>query len=489
MSEMRRSATLRWATIVPVLAWVAVLWSSHCTGSAAASAWEAVPIADRLQLFLDDWLIESMHDLELRLHSPQPAEIVLRKDKPWEDDVMYDPVVIKDGPRYRMWYRTNFQAPPFYTGYAESKDGVQWVKPSLGLIDFNGSKDNNLVWSSGSDKRSGYVLSVFKDTNPKAAEDERYKAIGVTEGCKAVLGLLSSDGLRWRPLGGQPIIRGPEGDSLFDSHNIAFWDAPRSQYVAYVRGWPTGCPAGIRSIRRTVSTDFRNWSPLEYLDLGSSPPEHLYKNAATPYYRRPDILLMFPKRFLENRQADPDWAHKGLSDIVFMSSRDGLCWDRRFMEAFMRPGPDPLNWHERAIEVGQGLVPTKDGRMSLYYIEHYRTDSVHIRRGVLRVDGLVSVHARYAAGELVTRPLVFEGRRLEINYASSAAGSVRIGIEEPSGQPITGYAVGECEEIFGDELCRVPSWAGNSDVSGLAGRPVRLRIHLQDADLYSFRFR
>ena len=470
-------------------AWMAILLGLHSPCSAAPSVSEAVPIADQLQLFLDDWLIESMHDLELKLHSPQPAEIVVRKDKPWEDDVMYDSVVIKDGPRYRMWYRTNFNAPPFYIGYADSKDGIEWTKPSLGLIDFNGSKDNNLVWSSGTDKRQGYIFSVFKDANPECVEGERYKAIAATDGTKAMLGLVSPDGIRWRLLQEEPIIRGPEDDCYFDSHNIAFWDAPRRQYVAYLRGWPDGWPEGIRSIRRAVSKDFRTWSDLEYLDLGNSLPEHLYKNAATPYYRRPDILVMFPKRFLEDRQVDPDWELAGLSDIVFMSSRDGLRWDRRFMEAFMRPGPDPLNWHERAIQVGQGLIPTADGAMSLYYIEHYRTDSVRIRRGVLRVDGLVSVHANYPVGELVTRPLVFKGSRLELNYATSAAGSVRVGIQEVSGQPIPGHAVGECEEIYGDELCRVVSWAGNSDVTELAGRQVRLRIRLQDADLYSFRFK
>lgn len=475
--------------MILMLASMAVLCGSHCLVRAAPAAKDAVTIADELQLFLDDRLIASMRNLELKLHSPRPAEIVLRKDKPWEDEVMYDPVVIKDGVRYRMWYRTNFNAPPFYTGYAESEDGIRWTKPSLGLIAFGGSKDNNLVWSSGRDKRNGCVLSVFKDTNPRAADDERYKAIAVTDGCKAILGLVSGDGIRWRLLQKEPIIRGPAEDLFFDSHNIVFWDAARDQYVAYLRGWPTGWPKGIRGLRRAVSENFRNWSPLEYLDLGDAGPEHLYKNAATPYYRRPDILLMFPKRFVETRQADPTWKEKGLSDIVFMFSRDGLHWDRRFMEAFLRPGPDPLNWHERAIEVGQGLVPTADGRMSLYYIEHYRTDSVRIRRGVLRVDGLVSVHAGYPVGELVTRPLVFRGDRLAVNYATSAAGSVRVEIQDAAGEPVAGYAMSECAEIYGDELCRVVSWAGTADVSKLAGRPVRLRIRLQDADLYSFRFR
>jgi len=456
--------------------------------SAAPPSKEPVDVGGTLQLFLDDYLIESITNLELKLHSPVPAEVVLRKDRPWEDTTLYDPVVIKDGPRYRMWYRANFNAPPFYTGYAESRDGIHWSKPSLGLIAFKGSRENNLVWSSGTDTRKGCVLSIFKDTNPNASEDERYKAIAVGPKCKTLLALVSPEGFRWRLLRADPILRDPKEKSPFDSHNITFWDAARGRYVVYLRGWPQGWPKGIRSVCRSTSTDFRTWSAPEFLHLGNSTPEHLYKNAATPYYRRPDVLLMFPKRFLEKRKADPNWSHTGLSDIVFMSSRDGLHWDRRFMEAFIRPGPDPLNWHESALEVGQGLVPTPDGRMSLYYIQNYRTDSVRICRGTLRVDGLVSVHAHYAGGEFLTRPIVFQGERLVINYATSAAGSLRVEIQDVRGKVLPGFAMSDCREIYGDHLDRVVTWRGASCIARLSGEVVRLRIEMKDADLYCLQF-
>ncbi len=464
--------------------------SHAATGSSAKGTGT---IGSQLQLFLDDWLIDSMTGLRLKLHHPRRAEVLLRKDKPWEDSTMFDPVVIKDGSRYRMWYRTNFNSPPFYTGYAKSDDGVHWTKPSLGLVEFGGAKSNNLVWSSGLDKSAPYVLCVFKDNNPKTPTSERYKAIGIRRRHGSdpptddLYGLVSVDGQRWRLLQKEPIISGPRGDSMFDSHNVAFWDSARGQYVIYARGWPSG----TRGIRRAVSADFRRWSSLETLDLwGDADRDHLYKHAATPYYRRPDILLMFPKRFLEKRKApDASWKHPGLSDIVFMSSRDGVHWDRQFREAFLRPGRDQLNWHERAIEVGPGLVPTGEGEMSLYFVEHYRTESVRIRRAVLREDGLVSVHAKYEGGELVTRPLVFAGDQLVINYSTSAAGSVRVEIQDLAGKPIAGYELEACHEIYGDELNRVVQWNGNSELQGLVGQPIRLRMMLRDADLFSFQFR
>jgi hypothetical protein len=444
---------------------------------------ELVHVGGQLQLFLDDWLIERMDNLSLKLHSPEPREIAIQADRPYETPSLYDPVVIEDGGRYRLWYRANFEAPPYYTAYAESPDGVHWTKPSLGLIEYQGSADNNLLWPvAGGD---GHVLSIFRDGNPQATEAERYKAIAIGNIRKDIAGLVSPDGIHWQNLRPEPLITGPEGDPHFDSHNIAFWDAAQGQYVAYLRGWQR---RGVRDIRRSTSPDFRRWSTLEYIDMGDAPAEHLYKNAATPYYRRPDVYLMFPKRFLPERRCDPEH-EPGLSDIVFMSSRDGVRWDRRFMEAFIRPGRDQKNWHHRAIEVGQGLVPTGEGEMSLYMVANYYTPAVHIRRMVLREDGFVSVHAPHQGGEWVSRPLIFAGDALVLNYATSAAGSIRAEVQDAAGRALPGFGLGEAQELYGDELERVVTWGEGAGLGRLSGQPIRLRLAMKDADLYSLRFR
>jgi hypothetical protein len=198
---------------------------------------------------------------------------------------------------------------------------------------------------------------------------------------------------------------------------------------------------------------------------------------------------MFPKRFLPERKFHPEHPYSGLSDIVFMFSRDGLRWDRRFMEGFIRPGRDLNNWHERAIEVGSGLVPTLSGEMSLYMVANYRTPSVHIRRIVLREDGFVSVHAGYAGGEMTTKLLTFEGQKLVINDSTSAAGSIRVEIQDVEGKPISPFTLAESTEIYGDELEHVVVWNGVSDLSHIKCKPVRLRFVMKDADLYSIRFR
>ena len=489
------------------------------TGYSAPS--EVREVGSGLQLLWDDWLIESLDNVRHVLHRPEPREIVLRRDRPWEDHAIYNPVVIKDGYRYRMWYRARAVEKPILTAYAESLDGIHWVKPELGLIDHEGSKENNLVWPvPGGIGRS---VSVVKDGNLEADPRERYKAItnqGTTlpSGREIALlyGLASPDGLRWRMIRQEPIVVPPLGtepsipttSSCGTNPGVTTPSMPGAGTAVEAGRWTerrwardpiTSCSkrtsgpveriSRIRDIRRFTSTDFRNWSEPQYIGLGDTPLEHLYKNSAVRYYRRPDLILMFPKRFLPTRKFHADWPAPGQSEAVFMFSRDGVNFDRRFMEAFLRPGPNPLNWHERAIQVGPTLVPTAPGEMSLYYVEQGKTDQVRIRRAVLREDGFVSLRAPYRGGMVRTRLLKFSGSKLILNYSTSAAGSIRVEIQDAAGAPIPGYALEDCPEIYGDEIEREVTWRAGSGVEGLAGRTVRLRISMKDADLYSLRFR
>src|SRR5581483_963123 len=164
--------------------------------SMAVPAAEPIVVGDELQLFLDEHLIETKKNVELRLHEPRRAEIVLRRDRPYEDAAMYDPTVIKDGDRYRMWYRANFNRLPYYMAYAESSDGIHWTKPDLGLVEIAGSKANNVVFAS-KNQATPYVWSVFKDGNPKVAPEERYKAVGraIVGGKDGAGAMVSPDGL------------------------------------------------------------------------------------------------------------------------------------------------------------------------------------------------------------------------------------------------------------------------------------------------------
>ena len=158
------------------------------------------------------------------------------------------------------------------------------------------------------------------------------------------------------------------------------------------------------------------------------------------------------------------------------------------MEAFIRPGLDLKNWTSRANYAAHGFLQTGPEELSVYVNHNVGYASSHIQRYTLRLDGFASVQGPYTGGELLTPPLVFEGRRLAINHSTSAAGGIRVELQDTAGTAIPGFGLGECVEVIGDEIERVVGWTGGSDVCGLAGRPVRLRIELKDADLFSLRF-
>jgi hypothetical protein len=166
-----------------------------------------------------------------------------------------------------------------------------------------------------------------------------------------------------------------------------------------------------------------------------------------------------------------------------MTSRGGLRYDRTFMESFVRPGLDPVAWHARETSPSNGVVPINDHEMSFYVVNHYPMPSQHLTRVVLRTDGFASARAGYEPGTLLTKLLTFDGSRLELNFATSAAGGVTVEILADDGAVL---AAGD--EMIGDEIDRAVKWQGRADVREFAGLPVRLRFTLQDADLFALRF-
>ena len=467
------------------------------------------------QLFVDEFLVAEKHNTALRLHNPIAREAVLRPDHPWEGQTMTYPCVFRDGDRFRLYYRASgpklgspLRVPPgdkaqmvwSYTASAESSDGIHWRKPDFGLVEFQGSRHNNLVWPV--EGQSGGDMFPFRDANPAAPAEERYKALAnISEHELVALG--SPDGIHWRLLQKEPVLAYLPGDPMMDPPNLAFWDANQKQYVAYLRNWFN---SRIRSFRRSTSQDFLHWTTPEQIDFGGGEIENLYTNMTTPYERAPGIYLMFAKRFVPWRKADPNWPAAGLSETVLLSSRDGKRFDRTFMEPFIRPGLDPENWHDRAIMTGRGILETSPAELSLYYFEHYRTDGIQLRRATLRPDGFISMTAPYEGGEFTTKPFVLEGSELELNYSSSVAGSIRVEVQDANGNPLPGYRLEECDEIFGDELARVATWRrGHADVltedrkeipykpsdlsRAFGGKTIRLRFVMKAVDLYSFRLR
>jgi hypothetical protein len=463
----------------------------------------ALELGTRLELFVDDYLVESMRGVELRLHEPRPAGTVMVFDKPWEGVTSGYVTVFKDGDLFRMYYRGSSDpaytmksqlrpgerivpAHPQFACYAESRDGITWTRPSLGLIPFEGSKENNIVWAGA----GAHNLGPFKDENPAAPASERYKAVGSDSIDKqpVLVGFVSADGKQWRRVRQEPILT----DGKFDSLNVVFWDALRGQYTAIYRDFANG----VRTIKYSTSRDFLSWRPGAWAEFGDAPSDHLYTNATVPYFRAPHIYLAVPRRFLpwKTYYREMETMSPGVSDAVFMSSRDGIRW-KRFEQAFVRPGRDERNWVHRANTPAHGMVATGPDEISIYMERNYTFPSNQLERMVLRTDGFVSASAGQAGGELVTKPLVFSGSNLLLNYSTAAKGSIRIELQDANGYPLPGFALEDSPLVWGDKVDATIAWtrpASKTDPEPLkrfAGKPVRLRFVMRDADIYSLQFK
>jgi hypothetical protein len=464
--------------------------------SVALAAAEAIDVGSRRQLFVDKQIIASMQNTRLELHHPVPREVVFKFDAAWEGAMSAYVTMMHDADLFRMYYRGGGETTEEVTCMATSRDGVQWTRPGLGLHPFKGSKENNIIFRG---RRKAYWEShnftPFKDANPAAPREARYKALGLGrhvrpdgEDVKALVALASPDGVNWRRMQEAAVVT----QGSFDSQNVAFWDGARREYACYFRdGRATRGGGKVRSVLRTTSKDFLHWSEPVWLDFGDTPLEQFYVNAIAPYPREPTLYLGFPMRFVPERKRIGVEARPvdGVSDAVLISSRDGLHFDRTFMEAFIRPGLDALNWgHAHGNNTpAWGLLPTGTDELSIYWAEHYG-GTPQLRRGTLRVDGFASVRAPHEGGSFVTHPLRFRGRSLRLNYSTSAVGSARVEIQDAAGVPVRGLAMADSAEIFGDETERPVAWKNGSDLSRLAGITIRLRFEMKDADLYSFCF-
>lgn len=452
----------------------------------AMHAADAISIGTRRELFLDRELIADMRGTELRLATPVDAGPVLRFDRPWEGLFCGYSTVLHEGGRYRLYYRGSPKAGQDgnageSTCYAESTDGMRFTKPELGIC-----AQGNVILAGQAP--FSHNFSPFVDARPGVPAAERFKAVaGVHK--SGLAGFVSQDGVHWKKLRDEPILRSPK-EFVFDSQNLAFWSEHEGRYVLYYRSWKQYGKTRYRWVARAVSPDFRNWKVEGEMDYGDAPPEHLYTNQTSPYFRAPHLYVGICARFLPGRQVldaeqakavgvDPAY-YKDCSDAVLVTSRGGMRFTRTFLEGFLRPGVGMENWVSRSNYPALNLVQTGPSTMSFYVNRNYGQPTSYLRRYELRLDGLASLHAGYAGGEMMTKPLTFDGSRLELNYSTSAPGGVQVALMDEAGAVLA-----ESREMVGDEIARIVSMP---DLAAWRGKPVRLRMRLKDADVFGFRF-
>jgi hypothetical protein len=480
-----------------------------------------IDLGDRRELFIDDYLVGEIDNVQLLVHQPAREDIAVHFDAPWEGNGCGYFTVLHDRQEsiYRMYYHAwqipgvNDPVTPLTIGYYESKDGIAWTRPNLGICEFNGSRDNNIVLDKMGDGSGCHDFSPFIDENPEATPEARYKAVGASRAApKKIWAYQSPDGIHWTPMADGPIYE----QGIFDTQNVAFWSVTEQQYVLYYRVFSGPGTEGTRMVSRAVSKDFLNWTNEGKIAFpeGEGPQRlaQYYTNQIRPYERAPHLYIGFPARYVDHgitasTSLLPEWELRQqrigrserygtvVTDSVYVTSRDGKNF-RQSNDVFLRPGlrtrhnwsygDNYLAWH--VVET-QSTHDDSPPSLSLYATESYFTErDSRLRRYSLRVDGFASMHAKLLEGEFTTKPLIFTGQECSLNMATSAAGMVKVAILDGDGMAIAGYTLDECDLIYGDSLDRRVSWNGNTSVESLAGIPVVLRFVMREADVYSLKF-
>lgn len=475
-----------------------------------AAADAPIQIGSRRELFADSFLIDTFSGTHLQQQTPRDEGVAFKFDRPWEGlfSGYATLVTLADG-RLRAYYRGKAVAnkdgsEEEVTCCAESTDGLHWTKPELGIYEVMGTRKNNVVLMKA--HTATHNFSPFRDERPGVPEDERFKAFGGTMEGGGLTAWKSPDGLRWELIRPDPVITRAmvPYKYMFDSQNVPFWSAAEGKYVAYYRVFE----GGIRRIVRSESKDFREWSApvlMKYRNPDmQAPVEHLYTNQTHPYFRAPHLYVSIAARFMPGRRVLTDEQaaaihvnpgyFKDTSDAIFMTTRPveggthAGVYDRTFLEGFIRGGIGAQNWVSRTNYPALNVVPTGPNEMSVFVNQDYAQPTAHMRRYSLRTDGFASLHCGYAGGHAVTKPLVFAGRELALNFSTSAAGGVKIGFEDADGKAVPGFGVEDCVMQIGNELVRKVTWKSGADVGTLAGKTLRLRFSMKDADIYSFQF-
>lgn len=449
-------------------------------------------------------------------NKPEKRDIVMVCDEPWEGNATDFFTIINDNGLYRMYYEAwGLHDNPLNIKvcYAESRDGLHWEKPKLGIVEYNGSKENNIIIENLPDN-----FTVMKDQNPSCPPEMKYKAIGSVRDIdyldgnqRNLLALwISADGIHFERH--SIISRG----YAYDTQNSLHWNRHTGKYYCYIRSFRKAKDdpqsrfeeVDVRANMVLESEDLVNWSNAKYLNYnGEGYP--LYTNCVTAYPYDDRYYVGFPSRYVQRREWTKNYdqlcgtkkrkermeieARLGLAvtDCVFMSSRDNVNW-YRFDEAIVTPGiEDGENWvYGDCYPALGGLVETPSSfkncppELSVYAQNHHWMDSpVELVRYVYRRDGMASVKATYEKKKLLTKAFTFEGSTLKLNFSTSARGGIYLRILDEYNIPIEGYST---FEIFGDSIDRIIDF--DKPLSELSGKAVKFEFTMSDAEIFSMTF-
>ena len=502
-----------------------------------------IPIDVGRQLLVDDFLI-ARTSLTRTFHQAawHPASPVLEPDKPWEtppegakgvasampfsDGVWYDP---QDG-LYKMWY---FAAWGRYTCYAHSKDGIHWEKPELDVVPGTNIVMDHTLTDIELDHTNGRdSATVWLDHNA-ASPAERFIMMVRDQGAGDHEIFVSADGIHWgehvvatgaaqdrstlfyNPFRGvwglslrSTFFRDPDRDAWHYEltppggfENPGPWIAVRirryaegQDIMAAAGSWPRlGKPKWWKFAEgREMAKVPPVWVGADRLDIplpGSNIEPQLYNLDAVAY----ESLMVGLFAILQTNKP-PERPYEKINNLCAGFSRDGFHWERPSREPILGVSDDLSAWNASNIQsVGGGFL-VFDDELRIYASGRGGFTEESPRRlrtgfATLRRDGFASLDAGEAGGSLTTRPVLFSGGHLFVNL-DAPDGKLHVEVLRPDGEVIEPFTRENCAVVTGDDTRLAVSWiepdGTETDLSSLAGSPVRIRFHLVSGSIYAF---
>lgn len=460
-----------------------------------------------LFLLLDPRAIASTRNAKLRLgtitkHAANPLfseECFSDPPKPWEarlDNVYPNVIYDEEDGIFKCWYKSfiydelSNRTPlsqrtrrTYGEGareegllYATSVDGINWQKPPLGIIEFEGSTANNLVMRRATHGlHAGGVLKDPRDPDPA----RRYKFIHRNSQARRMASCFSPDGLHW-----SPPIPWHEHDAVGDCHNNAIWSPERTRYFCITRGWSDR----IRTVLRSESDDFIHWSKPVEIMRGVDAHDQIYSMPVCQYR---DLYIGLPSVFHKGDARAADW---DTVDTELAISADGFNWQRICPSQPLIPrgaGQYPDGDYDCGC-VYAAAPFVHDDKILIYYggsnglHNSWREGSLNL--ATLDLDRWAGYTPRDTgdAATVETTALRLSGGRMTLNAELGQGGWIRYALLDEGGAALDGFGFDDCIPVKqGGAGCEL-RWR-NSDNAELKGRAARVVFTFHRATLYALK--
>lgn len=500
--------------LVATLAWA---W---CAAGLGAELATGAPETKTL-LLVDDHHVLYRPETMRVLHSPRrhPENPLVRQSKPWEAEIGYASVYRQpDTGRYQLWYQAYAgDRPPArplrcVVAYAESDDGIHWVKPKLAVHPFGAVKDTNIVLVGNGGRSVNYGASVVVDPRDRDA-GRRYKMAywdfveGPAGDLPGLCVAFSADGIHWNKYGKSTVLPGSYGDPgppPFDDQRLsrradqplsvsdvidAMYDPLERVFAIYAKTWidgPDGAMYWKRAVVRTQSADFVHWSRPE-LVIAPDESEVPQNSDARSIQLHSGPVFYHAGVYFSLLQV-LDLTGRGTMPGELAISRDGRRWSRPFRGKYFLPlAADPKQFDAGCLWTNATPVVLED-EIRFYYGAYPSWNAGDQPNGIgvaiLPRDRFAGLRPLDRVGQVTTKALDLGGVRQIALNADAAQGEVRVELLTEDGYRVRGYAADDALVIRGDSLRHPVRWKQKTLQELPAGRYL-LRLHLNNAEVFA----